>query len=74
MKLYATITKANGKSEGIGDNEDLVVNLYCKNKVLYTIRLSYCNVGDIEKPTMDAIIAVRDWRTEPEAKKQKGDS
>lgn len=71
MKLYATITKANGKSEGLGDNEDLVVNLYHKNKVLYSVRLSYCNVGDLEEPDMDAVITSRDYRSE--AKRQKGE-
>lgn len=74
MKLYATITKANGKSEGLGDNEDLVVNLYYKNKVQYTIRISYENVGDIENPTMDTLITTRDWRIEtPKGEQQKGE-
>ena len=73
MKLYATITKANGKSEGLGDNEDLVVNFYHKNKVIYMVRLSYSNVGDLEKPAMDVLITSRDYRAEkPEAKKQNG--
>jgi len=72
MKLYATTTKSNGKTEGLGDNDDLVVNFYYKNKVVYMVRLSYCNVGDLEKPSMDLIITSRDYRGE--GKKQKGDT
>ena len=64
MKLYATITKTNGKSEGLGDNNDLVVNFYYKNKVVYMVRMSYENVGDIEAPAMDLIITHRDYRSE----------
>ena len=64
MKLYATITKANGKTEGLGDNDDLVVNFYYKNRVVYMVRLSYENVGDIEKPVKDLLITARDYRAE----------
>ena len=72
MKLYASIRNETGKTAGLGSNEDLEVNLYYKKSILYTLRIEYCNVGDMEKPTMDAIITYRDWRKDPEeAKKHK---
>lgn len=73
MKLYATLTKANGKSEKITDNKDIVANFYKGNKLLYMVRVSYCNVGDIEEPKMDAIITSRDYRSE-KGKSQKGEN
>ena len=72
MKLYATITNSKGKTEGMGDDEKLTVDFSCKNKKLYTVNIYYENVGDIEKPTMDAILTVRDWRKD-EGNKPKGE-
>ena len=65
-KLHATLTKANGKTVKISDNTDIVANFYKGNKVLYSVRISYQNVGDLEEPIMDAIITSHDYRGELE--------
>jgi len=62
MKLYATAENSKGKVVKIGDNEEIAVTLYHGNKKQYSVYIEYCKVGDIEEPTMDSIITVRDWR------------
>lgn len=62
MKLYATIENESGKIEKLGGNERIEATVFYKNKKQYSVYIEYCNVGDIENPTMDSIVTVRDWR------------
>jgi hypothetical protein len=62
MKLYATLETSRGKTVSISDNEEIVATVYDGNMKAYGVRISWCNVGDLEEPTMGAIIATREWR------------
>jgi len=62
MKLYATLETSRGKTVSVSDNETITATLYDGNMKAYSITIDWCNVGDIEEPTMGALITTREWR------------
>lgn len=62
MKLYATLENSRGKSVSIADNEQIIATVYDGNMKAYSVIIEWCNVGDIEEPTMGAIVTTREWR------------
>lgn len=65
MKLFATLETSTGKVVSVSDNEQITATVYDKNLKAYSVIIEWCNVGDLEKPTMGAIVTVREWRNEP---------
>lgn len=66
MKLYATIENEEGKRVGLGSNKGLTATVYDGNMKAYSVIVEWTNVGDIEKPTMGAVVTVMEWRNQPE--------
>ena len=62
MKLYATLETSRGKTVSVSDNENITATLYDGNMKAYSVIIDWCNVGDLEQPTMGAIITTREWR------------
>jgi hypothetical protein len=62
MKLYATLETSRGKTVSVSDNESITATLYDGNMKAYSITIDWCNIGDLEEPTMGAIITSREWR------------
>jgi hypothetical protein len=62
MKLYATLETSRGKTVSVSDNESITATLYDGNMKAYSITIDWCNIGDLKKPTMGAIITSREWR------------
>jgi hypothetical protein len=62
MKLYATLETSRGKTVSVSDNETITATVYDGNMKAYSVIIEWCNVGDIEEPTMGAIITTREWR------------
>lgn len=71
MKLYATLETSRGKTVSISDNEQIVATVYDGNKKAYSVIIEWCNVGDFEEPTMGTIVTTREWRNQPDEKRQK---
>lgn len=65
-KLYATLENSNGKTVSISDNETITATLYDGNMKAYSVTIEWCNLGDIEEPTMGAIVTTREWRNQPD--------
>ena len=69
MKLYATIENEKGKSEGVGGNEYLDIDIKVKNKYLARFTVREKENGDIGLfDEWDNEVAVRE-----QAKKQTGE-
>lgn len=65
MKLYATLETSKGKVVSVADNDQIIATVYDKNLKAYSVIIEWSNVGDLEKPTMAAIVTVKEWRNEP---------
>jgi len=70
MKLYATLETSRGKTVSVSDNEEITATVYDGNMKAYSVHISWTNVGDLEAPTMGAIITTREWRNEPEERRK----
>ncbi len=70
-KLYATLENSKGKTVSISDNETITATVYDGNMKAYSVIIEWCNMGDIEEPTMGAIVTTREWRNEPESRRRK---
>lgn len=66
MKLYATLETSRGKNVSVSDNEQITATVYDGNMKAYSVIIEWCNVGDYEKPTMGALVTVREWRNRPQ--------
>ena len=62
MKLYATLETSRGKTVSISDNESIIATVYDGNMKAYSVHIEWCNIGDLEAPTMGAIVTTREWR------------
>lgn len=69
-KLYATLENSKGKTVSISDNETITATVYDGNMKAYSVIIDWCNLGDIEDPTMGAIVTTREWRNEPEERRK----
>ena len=65
MKLYGTLETSTGKTVSISDNETITATVYDGNMKAYSVTIDWCNIGDIEEPTIGAIITTREWRNRP---------
>ena len=70
MKLYATLETSRGKTVSVSDNESITATVYNGNLKAYSVTIEWCNVGDIEESTMDAIITTREWRNESDDRRK----
>ena len=70
MKLYATLETSRGKVVSISDNSEIIATVYDGNLKAYSVHIEWCNVGDIEEPTMGAIITTREWRNQPDNRRK----
>ena len=71
MKLYATLETSRGKTVSVSDNNEIVATVYDGNMKAFSVIIEYTNIGDIEKPTMGAIVTVREWRNRPKTNDKK---
>lgn len=62
MKLYATLENSRGKTVSVADNESITATVYDGNMKAYSVTIEWCNLGDIEEPTMGALVTTREWR------------
>lgn len=62
MKLHATLETSKGKVVSVSDDNEIVATVYDKNMKAYSVIIEFCNIGDLEKPTMGAIVTTREWR------------
>ena len=69
-KLYATLENSKGKTVSVSDNEQITATVYDGNMKAYSVIIEWCNLGDIEDPTMGAIVTTREWRNEPEERRK----
>lgn len=70
-KLYATLENSKGKTVSISDNNEIKATVYDGNLKAYSVIIEFCNIGDIEEPTMGAIVTTREWRNQPNEKRQR---
>lgn len=70
MRLYATLETSTGKTVSISDNHEIVATVYDKNMKAYSVHIEWCNIGDIENPTMGAIVTTREWRNQPDERRK----
>lgn len=70
MKLYATLETSRGKVVSISDNEEIIATVYDGNMKAYSVIIEFTNIGDIEEPTMGAIVTTREWRNEPDERRK----
>lgn len=70
MKLYATLETSTGKVVSVSDNSQIVATVYDKNLKAYSVIIEWTNLGDLEKPTMGAIVTTREWRNQPDSKRK----
>jgi len=70
-KLYATLETSRGKTVSISDDEQIVATVYDRNLKAYSVIIEWCNIGDMEDPTMGAIVTTREWRNQPDKNRQK---
>lgn len=68
-KLYATLENSKGKTVSLSDNETITATVYDGNTKAYSVIIKWTNVGDIENPTMGAIVSTREWRNRPNDKR-----
>ena len=71
MKLHATLETSRGKVVSVSDNEQIIATVYDGNMKAYSVIIEFTNIGDIEEPTMGAIVTTREWRNQPEDKRKK---
>lgn len=64
-KLYATLETSTGKTVSVSDNEQIVATVYDKNLKAYSVIIEWCTVGDLEEPTVAALVTTREWRNQP---------
>lgn len=69
-KLYATLETSTGKIVDVSDNEQIIATVYDKNLKAYSVIIEWCNLGDIEKPTMGALVTTREWRNQPKDRRK----
>lgn len=69
-KLYATLENSKGKTVSISDNNEIVATVYDGNLKAYSVIIEFCNNGDIEEPTMGAIVTTREWRNQPDERRK----
>ena len=53
----------------VSDNEEIVATVYDGNMKTYSVIIEWCNIGNIEQPTMGAVVTTREWRTNDKAKR-----
>jgi hypothetical protein len=70
MKLYATLETSRGKVVSVSDNEEIIATVYDGNLKAYSVIIEFCNIGDIESPTMGAIVTTREWRNQTEERRK----
>lgn len=70
MKLYATLETSRGKTVSISDNETITATVYDGNMKTYSVIIEWTNIGDIEEPTMGAIVTTREWRNMPDSRRK----
>lgn len=70
-KLYATLENSKGKTVSISDNNQITATVYDGNMKAYSVIIEWCNVGEIEEPTMGAIVTTREWRNQPEENRKR---
>ena len=70
MKLYATLETSKGKLVSVSDNEQIIATVYDGNMKAYSVIIEWCNIGDMEEPTMGAIITTREWRNQPDERRK----
>ena len=71
MKLYATLETSKGKVVSVSDNSEIIATVYDGNMKAYSVHIEWTNVGDIESPTMGAIVTTREWRNRPQTNDKK---
>ena len=69
-KLHATLETSTGKVVSVSDNHEIIATVYDKNLKAYSVHIEFCNIGDIEEPTMGAIVTTREWRNEPDDRRR----
>lgn len=72
-KLFATLETGRGKTVSVGDNESITATVYDGNLKAYSVTIEWMNIGDIEEPTMGAIVTTREWRNLEDGKRKRGD-
>lgn len=70
MKLYATLETSTGKVVSVSDNNEIVATVYDGKLKAYSVIIEFCNLGDLEKPTMGAIVTTREWRNQPNERRK----
>lgn len=70
MKLYATLETSTGKTVSVSDNEQITATVYDGNMKAYSVIIEWCNIGDIEDPTMGAIVTTREWRNQTDDRRK----
>lgn len=70
MKLFATLETSRGKVVSVSDNEQITATVYDGNLKAYSVIIEFTNIGDIEEPTMGAIVTTREWRNEPKYRRK----
>jgi len=80
-KLYATLETSDGKTVSICHNEQITATVYDGNKKAYSIIIEWSDIGDIvdndgndlpdHEKTKGAIVTSREWRNQPDHKRQK---
>lgn len=70
MKLFATLETSRGKMVSVSDNEQIVATVYDGNLKAYSVIIEWTNLGDLEEPTMGAIVTTREWRNQPDERRK----
>ena len=81
MKLYATLENSNGKVVSLSSNEQITATVYDGNKKAYSVIIEWTDIGDLidndgndlpeSEKTKGAIVTSREWRNEPDSKREK---
>jgi len=79
-KLYATLETSKGKTVSVSDNEEITATVYDGNMKAHSVIISFGDIGDIiddngdilpdSKRTFGATVQSREWRNEPEERRQ----
>lgn len=69
-KLRATLETSMGTTISIDDNKEIIATVYDGDLKAYSVHIEFCNIGDIENPTMGAVVTTREWRNEPEERRK----
>lgn len=65
-KLHATLENSKGKTVSLSDNNEIIATVYDGNLKAYSVIIEWTNLGDLEEPTIGAIITTREWRNQPD--------